>query len=97
LTAAYYSQISSAPTEVAAQRRQIALAQPSLRGMPMPRRDESLCLIVIATGGLPVPHGKSFIGAGAAAGMDHDEKAVEGSAGFRPDRRTADGLSALQD
>lgn len=63
----------------------------------MPRRDESLSLIVIATGGLPVPHGKTFFGAGATGGtVDQDEKAAEAAAGFRPGRRT-DGLSGVQD
>jgi uncharacterized protein GlcG (DUF336 family) len=64
----------------------------------MPRRDESLSLIVIATGGLPVLHGKTFIGAGVTGGSgDQDEKVVEPAAGLRPGRRTADGLSGVQD
>lgn len=64
----------------------------------MPRRDESLSLIVIATGGLPVPHGKTYIGAGAAGGtVDQDEKVVEAGGGVRSSRRTADGLLGVQD
>jgi uncharacterized protein GlcG (DUF336 family) len=64
----------------------------------MPRHDESLNLIVIATGGLPVPHGKTFIGAGATGGTgDQDEKVVDAATAFRPGRRTPDGLSGLPD
>jgi uncharacterized protein GlcG (DUF336 family) len=64
----------------------------------MSRPDESLSLIVIATGGLPVHRGTTFIGAGAAGGnVDRDEKVVEAAAALRPGRRTADGLSGLQD
>jgi uncharacterized protein GlcG (DUF336 family) len=79
LKAAYYSQISSAPTAVPRRRRQIPDGNAIIhRGDAMPRHEESLCLIVIATGGLPVPHGKTFIGAGAAGStVDQDEKVVE--------------------
>jgi uncharacterized protein GlcG (DUF336 family) len=74
------------------------MAQPSLTGDAMPRRDESLSLIVIATGGLPVPHGKTFIGAGATGGtVDHDEKVVDAATAFRPGRRTPDGFSGVLD
>jgi hypothetical protein len=64
----------------------------------MSRHDESLRLIVIATGGLPVPHGKTFIGAGATAGsVAPDEHVVEASAGLRAGRRSAEALLAVQD
>jgi len=56
----------------------------------MPRHDESLSLIVIATGGLPVPHGKTFIGAAAAGGaveQDHNEVEVA-------ERRSARGINS---
>jgi uncharacterized protein GlcG (DUF336 family) len=56
----------------------------------MSRRDESLSLIVIATGGLPVPHGTTFIGAGVAGGTgDQDEEGLEAA-----ERRSAHGVNS---
>jgi uncharacterized protein GlcG (DUF336 family) len=64
----------------------------------MPLHDESLSLIVIATGGLPVPHGKTFIGTGATGSTGvQDEKVVEAAAVLRPRRRATDALSGIQD